>query len=360
MIVRDEEGVLDACLASIKDVVDEIVIADTGSIDRSLEIGRAYGARVIEQPWQGDFSAARNAALAAASGDWILYIDADERLAPVARSAVAAALDRPDLVAGLLWFRAKAGLTPYREYRLFRNDPRIRFRGVMHETMLPDILQVAEQDGLEVGEVEMLIEHIGYDGPQDRKHRRNLPLLRAGLEERPANAYLWNHLGMVLEALGDQPAAREAWQQAVAATRRVGVRRGSDCFAYAELIRTDLADLTAARRLHAEALALFGENPLLIYWGARIEAAAGAHGAAIAGFQRLTAIDAEAFRDRRMGFDKRLFGEFAWAWLGTCSFELGDYAESARWFARAAAANPESLEYLAKQQLAQGRAGARS
>src|SRR4051794_14008871 len=116
MIVRDEEGVLDACLASIKDVVDEIVIADTGSIDRSLEIGRAYGARVIEQPWQGDFSAARNAALAAASGDCILYIDADERLAPVARSAVAAALDRPDLVAGLLWFRAKAGLTPYREY----------------------------------------------------------------------------------------------------------------------------------------------------------------------------------------------------------------------------------------------------
>ena len=79
MIVRDEEKVLGDCLRSIRDHVDEIVITDTGSTDRSREIAGEFGARVLEQPLQDDFSAARNHSLDAATGDWILYIDADER-----------------------------------------------------------------------------------------------------------------------------------------------------------------------------------------------------------------------------------------------------------------------------------------
>src|ERR1700749_3060760 len=80
MIVRDEEAVLEECLRSIRDEVDEIVITDTGSTDRSREIAAAFGARVLERPWDDDFSAARNHSLEAATGDFILYIDADERL----------------------------------------------------------------------------------------------------------------------------------------------------------------------------------------------------------------------------------------------------------------------------------------
>src|SRR5262245_1489579 len=85
MIVRDEEAYLDDCLKSIVDEVDEIVIVDTGSRDRTCDIARRYGARLFDLPWTGDFAAARNHALDRASGDWILYIDADERLAvPIA------------------------------------------------------------------------------------------------------------------------------------------------------------------------------------------------------------------------------------------------------------------------------------
>lgn len=222
MIVRDEEAVLGDCLASIESVVDEMVIADTGSTDRSREIGAAHGARLIDFPWRDDFAAARNAALVEARGQWILYIDADERLARTDKALARAALDNPRLIAARPWFRIKTGFTLAREFRLFRNDPRIRFRGAIHEKVSIDILRLSGELGLEIGEPDLLLEHIGYDGPQEHKHRRNLPLLRAELASRPDDVYNWHHLGRILEATGDEPGAHELcrWPRAQAADHR--------------------------------------------------------------------------------------------------------------------------------------------
>jgi hypothetical protein len=80
VIVRDEEERLEGCLQSL-DFCDEVVVVDGGSRDRTVEIARAAGARVIENPWPG-FAAQRNVALDHASGDWVLEIDADERVTP--------------------------------------------------------------------------------------------------------------------------------------------------------------------------------------------------------------------------------------------------------------------------------------
>ena len=77
MIVRDEEQHLPACLESIHNFVDEIVVVDTGSQDRSKDIARNYGARLFDFAWRDDFAAARNVALEQSRGAWILYIDAD-------------------------------------------------------------------------------------------------------------------------------------------------------------------------------------------------------------------------------------------------------------------------------------------
>ncbi|MEE9605115.1 MAG: tetratricopeptide repeat protein, partial [Candidatus Scalindua sp.] len=80
MIVKNEEANLTRCLNSVKDIVDEIIIVDTGSTDRTVEIAKSFGARVFNHPWEGNFSKARNYSLKHASCEWILILDADEEL----------------------------------------------------------------------------------------------------------------------------------------------------------------------------------------------------------------------------------------------------------------------------------------
>ncbi len=82
MIVKNEEELLPGCLDSIRDWVDEIVIVDTGSTDRTVEIAESYGAKIFHQPWEGDFSKHRNYSIELATCDWVFIIDADERFSP--------------------------------------------------------------------------------------------------------------------------------------------------------------------------------------------------------------------------------------------------------------------------------------
>ena len=91
MIVRDEAQLLPGCLESVRGAVDEIVAVDTGSSDATPEIVRAHGGLLLRHAWREDFSAARNVSLDAATGDWILWMDADERLRPEEHGASAAA-----------------------------------------------------------------------------------------------------------------------------------------------------------------------------------------------------------------------------------------------------------------------------
>src|SRR5437588_10838427 len=99
MIVRDEEEYLDACLASLDGVVDELVVVDTGSRDRTVAIAEDHGARLLRHAWAGDFAEARNVALASTTGDSVLPIDPDEGLAPVPRSRVEELLGTPEEIA---------------------------------------------------------------------------------------------------------------------------------------------------------------------------------------------------------------------------------------------------------------------
>src|SRR5262245_26176839 len=80
LIVKNEEHFLPGCLASLERCVDEVVVVDTGSSDASVDIATSAGARLFHHKWENDFAAARNVGLDAVSSDWVLYIDADERL----------------------------------------------------------------------------------------------------------------------------------------------------------------------------------------------------------------------------------------------------------------------------------------
>ncbi len=222
MIIKNEQPFLDGCLKSLHGLVDEIVIVDTGSTDSSIDIARAHGARVLDYAWHDDFAAARNFGLEAAGSEWILYIDADERLVDATREALRAGLEKPDIFAVRLLFRVNSNSTLYREYRLFRNDPRLRFKGAMHETILPDLAMLQREAGARVGDASAKLIHLGYDGEMTAKYRRNLPLLQASVVRDPHRSYYWKDLADTLAGLGETDAAIAAAPQGLARAKAPG------------------------------------------------------------------------------------------------------------------------------------------
>ncbi|MFM1799158.1 MAG: hypothetical protein RLZZ117_1436 [Cyanobacteriota bacterium] len=134
MIVRDEAESLGACLASVRELVDEMVVVDTGSEDDTVAIARAAGAVVHQIPWPGDFAAARNAALRWVTGDWVLVLDADERLRPEAIAPLRQAMAQPDALLITLLRRELGALqSPYSNVsRLFRRHPAIVWTRAYH------------------------------------------------------------------------------------------------------------------------------------------------------------------------------------------------------------------------------------
>ncbi|HEX7775972.1 MAG TPA: glycosyltransferase family 2 protein [Parvibaculum sp.] len=355
MIVRNEAHHLPDCLRSIAGLVDEIVIVDTGSTDATIDIARSFGATVVESVWQGDFAAPRNLSLDHCRAEWILYIDADERLEGIGRAQLAAALSDGRHVCYRTWLRPRVGYTPYLEYRLFRNDPRIRFRSKIHESMVSEIKAVALSDGLEIGVLDAVLEHIGYEGDQSAKHRRNLPLLREQIVHSPHRIFLWWHLGHVLEGLGEVEEAEAAWTHGVELARRE-VDGTTDAMPYLSLIGSRIDRGEDAGELLADAKRRFPTNYYLHFLDARQLMAEKRFAEALKPLLMLAAIDGETYRDEQCAYNMLLFGLPTYEALATCYFRLGNFVESARWYARAEEVAPERADLRAKRVVAAARA----
>jgi len=222
MIVRDEEQRLARCLASVAGVADELVVCDTGSSDRTRDVARAAGARLVEEPWNDDFAAARNRSLAEARGDWILVLDADEVLVPEGArerlQAFAAAAARLPLHGGQLELenRTADGRSRILLTRFFPRLPGLRYVRRIHEQLVHADRPVP---GRPTG-VRAL-----HDGYQPRalaergKLARNEALLRAQLADDPSDGYDWYQLGRTLEAGQRFAEALEAYERAVERVR---------------------------------------------------------------------------------------------------------------------------------------------
>ena len=353
LITRDEEHFLPDCLAALVGVVDEIVVVDTGSLDATPSIARSFGAVVVEHPWRGDFSAARNTGLARARGDWIVYIDADERFA--VHGDLRTALAPPDVVAGLVRFHAANAFTDYLEYRLFRNRPDLRFRGSMHETIMPDLDRIMAAEGTRAEPVPASITHLGYEGDQTAKHLRNLPLLERAVLEHPERTYLWLHLGAVRLALEDPAGADEAWSRAVTITRARGSMSGPAMLAFVDLALHRIRRGHSAADLVADLESLRPDDPLTNWAKAHQAMFEHRWNDAMPLLEALLAIDVETL-STEVGYNRSIFATFAAHALGSCHFHLDDYARAADLFRRAEADDPANPEYRVKRQLAEARA----
>jgi glycosyltransferase involved in cell wall biosynthesis len=233
LIVKNEELTLPACLASVAGLVDEILVVDTGSTDRTREVAAGLGARVVEFPWCDDFAAARNEGLKHASGKWIFWLDADERLDEVNRekfralvaglgdekaayvmkqrsgeagtvghhsNGVGAQRHDSDAVAAQRHHWNGVPQTLVDQVRLFRNHPQIRWRYQVHEQILPALREA----GYDVRFTDLAIEHGGYvdAAVRRRKTERNLRLLLLEDAERPGDPFTLFNLGWAYQELG--------------------------------------------------------------------------------------------------------------------------------------------------------------
>ncbi len=356
LIVRDEEAVLEDCLRSLAGVVDEIVVVDTGSKDSSQAIARRHGALLSSHEWHDDFAEARNVSLDRATGEWLLYIDADERLADTDRASLEATLSGADEVAFRVLLRPLSSMTPYREYRLWRNDPRIRFQGRMHGRVVPAIHRVARQDGRPIGDADLLLEHIGYDGDQTRKHLRNLPLLRRFLEEDPEHLFALHHLASVLEGLGYDDEVDPLLERAIAIVRDQKRPHPVGTLSWADLIRRRGRRGEDFRPLLDEALALYPANCVLLFVDGRSRLDGGDFEAALGRFDEILRQAQLPIREGTPAYNRRMIGELSHASRALCLFRLERYDEAAESYDRAAAAAPEDPTYPIKRDLAANRA----
>jgi len=200
MIVRDEEALLGRCLESVKDVVDEICILDTGSKDKTVEIAEQHGARVESFEWCSDFSAARNASLKLATHDWILVIDADETLKnpEEARTKLQTFMKAHAGKAGHIQVENSLGggdSSNTRVTRFFPSGTDWKFEGRIHEQIL------FKGSTPQRAFTELAVDHVGYSPElmqEKDKVGRNEKLLCEALAADPSDSYTAYQLGRTL------------------------------------------------------------------------------------------------------------------------------------------------------------------
>jgi glycosyltransferase involved in cell wall biosynthesis len=194
MIIKDEEHNLPRCLDSVADAIDEIIIVDTGSTDRTVEIAESYGAKVFHHPWEGNFSKARNYSLKYATCDWILIMDADEELQASDAPKLKEVIKDNNNSSVSFVIKNKYKNSTQEGYakmvRLFKNFHGVHYEGIVHNIII--------HSG-KCFESQLSIIHHGYNLSEDKmeeKFVRTSTLLKKQIEEDPKNPVPYKYLGI--------------------------------------------------------------------------------------------------------------------------------------------------------------------
>ncbi|GGG85544.1 hypothetical protein GCM10010918_49420 [Paenibacillus radicis (ex Gao et al. 2016)] len=245
MIVRDEEELLAQCLRSALPYISEIVVVDTGSVDGTAAIAAQFGAKLIQTEWIDDFAAVRNVALAHAVHPWLLVLDADEGLEPLAMEQWHRLLHdetRQGYYVQLVSSIGSAAIDVLQDRagpmnvvkdlvcRLFRNDPRIRFTGAIHEESVTAIESAFGANA--IGLAPIVVLHEGYREERLRqrgKRERNARIIEAALDRNPGDPMLRYARGTEFFTYGEWESAA-AWLEPLAAQLPQDCGYASDVF----------------------------------------------------------------------------------------------------------------------------------
>jgi len=356
LIVRNEERFLAGCLDSLQGFADEIILVDTGSTDATRAIAESRGIAVHTFPWNDDFSAARNYALSLARGQWILYIDADERIssgAPAARPH----LSDPSYLGFQVLLTPRTGATPYWIMRLWRNHSRIRFRGIIHENIWPALAEYQSSHGGLTGNIPLELEHFGYEDAPARKNERNLPLLKKALEADPERVFCWCHLACIHLDQGRPEDAVSAWRRAIQLVRDRERPMDDDPLPWAEPIQFEMNRQGNVSQFLDEALARFPHDLQFVWFKGRLLMGRDRYSEAIPSFERLAQAGESGVFSHHASYDTRMLGVLAYENLATCHFRLQRWDAAAHYYDLALAREPHRMDLRAKRSVAKNKAG---
>lgn len=343
VIARDEEQNLPRCLASVSGVVDEIVVVDTGSRDRTREVARAAGARVVRCAWDGSFSAARNLGLDLATGDWVLMLDADEELHPGDRGSI-----RP-LLAGeaegyfftvLSYLGPRPGTDVLRDARLclFRRRPEYRYERRLHEDIAGRILSA--RSGAVLAHAAVRVLHYGYLDPflaRRAKAERNRAILLAALRETPDDPFLLYSLAAEMMGQGEALAALDLLREAGRRADR-GAPWYPDWVKKTAVCLIELGRLDDAREVLHRGLQAFPDFTDLRFLLGALHVRRGESGEAEACFRECLRLG-----EAPVGYASwEGVGTFrAWAALGSLAESRNDYPAAVRCYAASLSQRPD-------------------
>lgn len=227
MIVKNEEKHLANCLTSISDMVDEIIIVDTGSTDKTKEIAERFNSKIFDFNWINDFSVARNFAISKSSCDLILYLDADETINPNSKFELQSIKNSKSEEAYyctvISYDNENSRNNSMRYVRLFPRKTGIRFTGKIHEQIVPSLIE----SKIEIRQSNVLINHYGYDISADHKKlkaARNLSLLLEEYEEADSPYYAFQ-LGNTYSILNGDDKAKEYFKIAAESNKLDKIHR---------------------------------------------------------------------------------------------------------------------------------------
>jgi glycosyltransferase involved in cell wall biosynthesis len=370
MIVKDEEKNLPIALESFRGLFDELIVVDTGSRDRTVEIARSFGARVFDFPWVDDFAAARDAALARATGDYAFWFDADDLLDPPQRPKLEALLDRlrdtqrgdPPMADTVIHrpsqapfapptaFVVRCACDPYPDgsgqtvvdhIRLFPLCENIRWTYRVHEQILPALNRAR----VPVEWSDVVIRHTGYTDPvlREKKLDRDVTILLEDLEDSPNDPFLLFNLGHVAierrqwnDALGYLRHSLDGSAPTDSITRKL--------FALIARAHQMLGDSEAALRTCAEGLAIDAQDAELWFRKGLIHRHRREPHQAEACWRKILRLRRP---DRFCSIDEGIYGHITRRNLAVLAFERGDPAGALKLWREVLAECPGDREALA-------------
>ena len=371
MIARDEERFLPECLRRAAPCVDEIVVVDTGSKDRTVAIAESFGAKVVHRAWDEAFSAPRNAGIAASTGDWILVLDADEFLLDGSVEQIAKLTQDPAIAGYHMRFvnvysgGKTAGVMMV---RLFRNLPGIAYENVIHEQVTPSLVRIGAGHGLSLSQCELEVEHYGYSDEvvdSRKKNERNERLFQKQLAKTPGDIYCLYKYGDFLRRLP----GREADSRALLEECLRQIRLGSPSLPRELPYAAEVAALCALESARAgetdlalatidEALRRFLPTPNLHYIAANLMLQQGQPDAAIAHFRRCLAYRGQTLV---VPVEEGVTSHVSIIGIAQALWQKGDHVRARRLAQRACELAPDyevGQMALSKMQLAAGDAAA--